>query len=476
MRQAFTRRKQTTMLAFRMPPRTALLALPSNLRVAVYQHHFRHFSVSTPKRFNLVDAAAAGPTLLLQAVHALGLPWCIALPATAVLVRSTFVYYLGTLPNRKAQARRAGLIPLANARLLWQLRKQAATLPVITHADVSGVAKLQRTYFMWEKWHTVSGDMAKQWGAARWTWRRFINFGILIAFTESVRRLCGAREGLLPLLLGPFQSLGRKILPELFDLSDKYAGAVPQEADRYMQMATKMRDAQQVQLDASTATDRGAFSGEGAFDPSIHAEGLQHTALGADAQAALQNHVNVVANNSYPWFDPTLQTEGFAWCTDLTLPDPTFMLPLALSASLAAATLLAPRVKGDVEKTPPAAKSEIEEHPSDPERPRRDLTEDTIIRRLADRPPPQTPWQKLNNTRLMEGITNAQRLYLCFSILMFFVALRMPAAVLLYFIPSTWTGIVQTRLLDQRYPLRPMATRCTRPIRVKHRKMWNETD
>ena len=49
---------------------------------------------------------------------------------------------------------------------------------------------------------------------ARGFW--LVNFGTLIAFTESIRLKCGRQEGLLSVLLSPFEWAARKVAPQYF--------------------------------------------------------------------------------------------------------------------------------------------------------------------------------------------------------------------------------------------------------------------
>lgn len=114
------------------------------------------------------------------------------------------------------------------------------------------------------------------------------------------------------------------------------------------------------------------------------------------------------------WFDPTLTTEGFSWCSDLTAADPTLTLPILFSATFFYSIYFAPRIDG------------------------------------GDGKP-----------------TNGQRIGMTLAMLSIFPALHMPAGLLLYFIANIATNNVLSRWLALTRPIYPAPKACSRPVRMQ---------
>lgn len=58
------------------------------------------------------------------------------------------------------------------------------------------------------------------------------------------------------------------------------------------------------------------------------------------------------------------------------------------------------------------------------------------------------------------------------SAIFFVGAMKMPVAILLYFIPSIAIGWLQSRWLDFKYPLPQHIQKCSRPMRFKAKRQW----
>lgn len=61
-----------------------------------------------------------------------------------------------------------------------------------------------------------------------------------------------------------------------------------------------------------------------------------------------------------------------------------------------------------------------------------------------------------------------------FSIVLVAVVAKLPAAVLLYMVPSMVFTWLQGRWLDWKYPLPEVIKPCRRPVRIKVRKEFND--
>lgn len=410
--------------------RNAILRLPPHLRVSAYQHSLsRSFSASTPRKLSLVDIAVAPPTYLLNTLHNAGLPWYAILPTAAVLVRGVFVYYFSILPGRKAAQIQSHLMPLAAVNAIQshntpEKRRERRKLPPLFArlSDVMGKAMALQ-----QEQHRLG----KAFGAPKWRWRGLLNFGMLIAMTESIRMKCAAREGLLPLVVSPFQWIGRSLRPDLYpppppELSQEEKDGKLREM---MEQAATMDESGDLQYDFTKL-------------PKVEAE-REYSA----------------------YFDPSLQEEGISWwCMDLTVPDPTLMLPIMLGLGVATNILSRP--------TAAAAR------PPGPLAPSKPTTEPSLDLDGANRKAQMTlqapHYEPKKFLGFLPPITNLQRIGLVLAMGFSFAALKMPAAILLYFIPSLVVGWVQNRWLDAKYPIRTPIGPCARPLRMRVRREWSD--
>lgn len=429
-------------------PSTSLLRLPSHLRTSAYQCTLsRSFSASPPRKLSLIDIAVAPPTYLLDTLHSLGLPWSTALPISAVLIRGVVIYYFSILPGRKAAQIQSHLTPLAAVKALQrhesperrELRRQRQKgMPITVRrlSDVIGkfIAQQQELH-----------KLGKTFGAPRWRWRGLANFGVLIAMTEAIRMKCAAREGLLPLVISPFQWIGRTVRPDLFPTPPPMTQEAKDEA-----LEARMEEATTVDAHGNVTYDFTRLS-------PAQADEAKYTA----------------------YFDPSLQQEGIAgWCMDLTVPDPTLMLPVMLGLGMAANIIFRPTAGA----RPQASQGPLSRGPAIPPKPATtkptassDLdTVDPSANASAQATlsaPPYTPPKFLG---FLPPVTNAQRIGLVIAMAFGFAALKMPAAILLYFIPSLAVGWVQRRWLDVKYPLRAPIGQCARPLRMRVRREWGD--
>ena len=418
--------------------RSSVLHLPPQLRSYVYKHQAkRSFSFTPSRKATLVDMAVAGPTALLDGIHSLGVPWHISLPLTAILVRSTLVYYLSTLPSRRSAAIQSNLIPLASARSHPGKfsESERARLRNAEHKDVNAtVQKLVFSYTRYMHWFRSMRRLNKMFGARSAGPFRLLNFGMLITFTEAIRLKCGTRQGLLSLALSPFEATGRIIAPSQFPAAPELeARSAAEVLDARLEAANEAKN--------SPGQDTEAFDG-----PEIQSQDEMTRALTEHLQPL--NGPDTIS----PHFDSTLQTEGPSWFTDLTVPDLTMTLPLTLSLTIAATILLRPTPNAQPRTRRPPALSTESPHST----------------------PSSKPSALYSIRNRLEHLTFTQRLGLLVAYLFFFAALKMPVAILLYLIPSLITGWAQSRWLDVQRPIPPAIRACARPMRMKTAKEWSE--
>ncbi|KAF1355189.1 hypothetical protein BDV97DRAFT_288913 [Delphinella strobiligena] len=232
--------------------------------------------------------------------------------------------------------------------------------------------------------------------------RRGASFFTLIAMSDSIRKLSGHKEGLLKFLLGPFDWIASWAVPKHLEPSQ----------------ATGTNDIPLQHTPASRASpEDGPLT-------SFHSEEIDNSAESSpwaadDAtvdtvDAAMQAPIpapNIALDS--PWFEPGLLTGGFSWCPDLTASDPTLVLPFIFTGSFFASIYFSPRIGGGHG----AGKA-----------------------------------------------TNMQRIGMTIAVLSIFPALKMPVALLMYFIANICVSAVQTRWLAYTVPLRSVPRACKRPV------------
>ncbi len=370
----------------------------------------------------LVHYAVAGPTAIIDAVHGLGIPYYAAIPATAVLVRGTFVYLISTRPARQHQQLMTNVAPLAQARAKMKLffidvneRRSNANQP-------TGDALRSRT--RWRRFLALRRSTSEINKALRsgglmsgiTRFRHSFNFLVLLSFAEAIRLKCGRPEGLLGLFLRPVERAGSTIDPRHFE-----GGTTADPAEILAaKLEANMEAIRQAQLAQVHGGSEVEFS-QAYIEPTASHVVATPDRLGITEVAKL--------DTSSPYFDPALTNEGLSWCTDLTLADPTMTLPKIALMTFVTTSLLRPstgKQKPDAE-----GKSSWYQRPT-----------------------------------VTTGLRTA--FYGVFAL----VATTMPSAILLYLIPSVAIGWMQERYLDFRYPVRPPIQPCTRPIRLRATQEW----
>ncbi|KAI7154475.1 hypothetical protein KC324_g14447, partial [Hortaea werneckii] len=353
---------------------------------------------------------------------------------TALVVRSSLLYFLSARNDRRKEGLRANLVPVATARVTRQLnspeaeRKRRRTAPFLRPFFEAANGWLTRR----NEFRTLE----KQFGISPFRGGWLVNFGVLIAVTEAVRMRCGSREGLLPLALHPFE---------------------------------KMREALNGKAPVPSPESAAAASGEGAAAARGLSEDQLRAAMVTDADgnvtvdfAQLQQFAQDLppAPTAYSAsFDPSLQLEGLPWCLDLTLPDSSFILPTSLVLIMAAGIVFKPGQSLSKPRSSPSAKPPV---PT-----------------TAPASPSPTPQQPLPPPyRLLPPITNLQRLQLSILPPFWLVALQFPAAIVLYVASSSAITTLQKWWVYRKMMggggvgaaagIQP----CRRPLRLKVRKEW----
>lgn len=241
----------------------------------------RAFHASAPQQDPVLDALLYLPHEMMTLIHT-QVPWYATIPISAFLIRGVLVTGLGTWA-RALMARYIGLHPLRTALARQKrdeiLRGESFRTPKEAIVRVKRVVK-QEVQKLDSRWKvTLKGQLG-------WT---LLQIPIFFTMAETIRQMCGARQGLLGLSTSLFRGKNKTDVAEATD-------------------AVEATDAG-VATDAIWATDTIGASGA-----------VESTSM--DGLAA------VVSN---PFFEPSLASEGMLWFQDLVVPDPTGALPFIVS-------------------------------------------------------------------------------------------------------------------------------------------------
>ncbi|GAB7348158.1 hypothetical protein MBLNU459_g6172t1 [Dothideomycetes sp. NU459] len=299
-----------------------LLALPPALRHSVYQQqHARSFSISAitgsiPAGTHVESALALVPATVMESLSSIGLPWYAVLPLSAVVFRSLLVYPLFQRPLRKRLAQRASITPLVQANISLQKRWQ-----IKDHRNMLGSSRrLVMVLWRWRATRAIEQSLFNRWTIP---YERLLSFVTLVTVSESLRRLCGIREGLLSVLMRPFNWL-------LGSAPDAAPAQHPAQSDNTAVETLSTSSP----TDAIPPAEFDALSASAPPSMPLSEQGLQSVASSPPLAA------------ESPWFEPALLDGGFSWCPDLTAADPTLTLPFLFSASFFANIYFSPRIAG----------------------------------------------------------------------------------------------------------------------------------
>lgn len=386
------------------------------------------------------------PSTLLDCAHYIGLPWWAAIPASAVIVRGTLLYYWCLLPSWKSNVEMSRLTPLIHAKYRSLIRIRAAERAEKMMEEVDkqggGIMEMIEETEAQKRWSSLrrmvsysltSRAMRRRFGLPSAFAAGVRSFGVLILMTEGIRAKCGASAGLLSLLARTIdQGVGMKSWQDL-----------PQNAD--VDKTRYGSSAQAVEI-MGTASPPLADGAESAIESGEALRSLT-TQLPEDIPAQAVASTNTMHS---PFFDPGVLYEGLPWCLDLTAPDPYHILPALLFGIYITRTVLT-IPKRTVEITHDSAESDS----------------------TSGRPP--SPYAdvfpKEGKTAHPYDVSKAGRhMVMGFAIhsaLYHFIYLDLPAAIMLYLLSSSVVSLTQQRWLAMRYPMPSRITPCHRPTQEK---------
>lgn len=379
--------------------RASFFQLPAHLRSQAYQHGLRRsFSISRPLRVETTfvgDSFAAGPLCILTALHSVGLPWYAVIPAAALVVRGAAGYFFADRPAHQAAATHEHLRPIVQALMLAnRANDKARKIETKTTKDLddsAGIRGYLKTLLMY---YVVSRRVAISFDTYIFSPVRVIfNFVGLISTTEAIRLKSGASTGLLNFLgsfldpylsrTGPASDLKAVADRETVPVSGSVA-PLPERAEGILPELQRKGDA----VDAT----------------------LGHEALQAPSEPLKRD---ILLS-----FDPSIQVEGLSWCPDLSVHDPTYILPTTLFCLACANIFLRPR--------------------------------ESIPKSWAGR---------------LSSLTRPQVLGAAVAFLLFQFRAELPAGIYLYLISSLVIGRGLRIWLNVRHPIAPTVKMCSRPRR-----------
>jgi len=390
--------------------RTRFLSLPPHLRLLSHQQSQRSFSASPSTKFiNPSDILTAPPLAVLEGLHYVGVPWYAAIPAAAVLIRGIFGYYFAAKPARQRQQIRNNLHPVIADFVALSIQRNPTGAGTFLAKVFPHPLVRRKVYASWLVAKT-SHDVGKKFGAGMIAMSSFVNIFSLIATAESVRMLCGAREGLLSALLTPVTMVGRFFAPDHFPPS---VNSVDVIADAFV---NKVEQARRQSLGGNEVVDLEALS--------------------RNILPGTQLLPSQIVNTDTPHFDPSLQTEGLSWCADLTAIDPYAVLPTLTCAVMIGNILLNPR--------PTPGPTSL---------------------------PSEKMWRPL--AFMAQRYNFGQKLQVGLACAFGYVLQNSPAAVVLYIFSSVVTGFVQRKWVNIMMPLRSPIQPCTRMTRTRAKKQFS---
>ncbi|KAB5582454.1 hypothetical protein GE09DRAFT_1074972 [Coniochaeta sp. 2T2.1] len=341
--------------------------LPSSLR---FRRNIpgqrRNFSIA-----NGLETAVLEATQLITTIHTTtGTPWYITIPLAALAVNLA-VRVPVTIYSRRLEQKRAHLRPLFwawNSRHTENVMRAHKDKP---HTYVQAVIRKRSA----ASERRISKDHGVQ------TWKihylgSITAFPFFITTIQGVRRLCGAGGGIFSLFSNPLPQVGGWVSGK-DDAAAESPSTVPAPADQPVDQPRWTSDVPEASGETVTAS----------------APPATQTPLDTDLLG----------------YDPSLSTGGCLWFTDLTVPDPTHVLPLMLSAAMV--WVVMPRTLAQT-------------------------------RQLLDPSATNLTWR-----------TRFHRALLVISLVIGPVTMHLPAALHLYWISSTVMATAQRNIVNKLMPL-----------------------
>lgn len=398
---------------------SSLLSLPPTIQQSIHLYR-QHGQLQGERSFvDLAAVPASIPAMGMSGLHSIGIPWWAVLPLSAFLIRTFVVLPRFTQPFRQAYARRALLQPLIDAKMSWNRRRTLRLNPGQSWT-------VQRLNVLLSRWKTHR-EIGHQFKANPSFFTRLGGVLVLLAVSEGIRRMCGTKEGLLTLMLGPFNSAIAYVM-DMLPKSPESRKAPVENQKRALTVISVVESARE-KLGMQSSTPNNSQN-------IIENTSIPSTTT-ADAAAEVENGEEMSRST---WYQPSLTTGGPFWCPDITKPDPTGNLPFIFGATWIATIYFSQRIARQPQNPDDAATATS--------------SKDGARSRDESRP------------RGQYSLTNLQRIVMTVALLSIYPALQMPSALLLYYISNIGIGALQTRYLARKIPIRIAPSGCRRPVRA----------
>ncbi|KAI3323999.1 hypothetical protein HD806DRAFT_80862 [Xylariaceae sp. AK1471] len=239
-------------------------------------HHIHHGRRAFHWQSAVGTAIESTQNLIIELHTITHLPWFLTIPLVALTI-NTFFRLPFTIYTQRIQQRRTQFGPLLQA---WNSRIQQ-------DVQREGVPRSQRMSEVKKRQDKALKRIYRKLGLQQWrVYSSFLSFPFWLLAIDGVRRLCGGPRGLIGSLI-----------------TSSEVDAVSAATNPGVETTT-----------ASHPAATGSIADPSTLDPTIISSAVE------TARTAV--------------LDPSLTYEGCLWFTDLTVPDPYHILPLALSASL----------------------------------------------------------------------------------------------------------------------------------------------
>ena len=248
---------------------------------------------------------AALPANLMAGIHEVGLPWLVALPLSAVAIRTAFIYPWFQKARRRNQAKLAMMHSLVDAEVSQTMTSRMMDPSFRERAKSPFAAILQKREATKTR-TAIQRRLEKEYKAPTRPWSsKIVPVLILLTVSEAVRRFCGSERGLLGILCGPFQPVIEWIAKPVNGIIAYFTGP---------------------SIDDVHDTD-----------PSV--DGTSDSVLKATPQSFMQRRDDF---QTATWTQQSMRTAGLPWCRDLVAPDPYKILPVLFSATFFASIWFSP--------------------------------------------------------------------------------------------------------------------------------------
>ncbi|CAD6445384.1 d5a7673f-60c4-426a-98e2-a6876cffb5f7-CDS [Sclerotinia trifoliorum] len=149
---------------------------------------FRSFHASPqPRSLDSVLIATHG---VLEGLHSFtGLPWAYTLPLTALAIRTILILPIG-INSRRAAQKQMDLMPLMNA---WQHQFRKQSIQEVGHLGPDAANQ-----FVKDKMKKKKKELYSRYSCGTWKhYLPFVQLPIWMVAVETIRKMCGAHDGLL---------------------------------------------------------------------------------------------------------------------------------------------------------------------------------------------------------------------------------------------------------------------------------------